>query len=91
MGEFDEKNCFGPVETGEVDAVAFGKWFISNPDLVGRLRKGRGLAGYRKETFYVRGRKGVCGLSCFGERRGRDVRTRRGHERRGEGVNGEIV
>ena len=45
--------------------MAFGKLFISNPDLVGRLRMGRGVAGYRKETFYV-GRKGYVDYPTWG-------------------------
>ncbi len=40
------------VESGEVDAVAFGRWFISNPDLVQRIKVGAELNKYNRATFY---------------------------------------
>ena len=40
------------------DLVAFGKWFISNPDLVRRLREGAALNVPDKATFYGGGAKG---------------------------------
>jgi N-ethylmaleimide reductase len=38
--------------------VAFGKAFISNPDLVERLRKGEPLAEANRATFYGGGAEG---------------------------------
>ncbi|KAJ5391488.1 Aldolase-type TIM barrel [Penicillium cosmopolitanum] len=35
--------------------VIFGRYFISNPDLVYRARKGLELSAYNRETFYVSG------------------------------------
>lgn len=43
---------------GEADAVAFGKLFIANPDLVERIRLAAPLNPWRKETFYEGGREG---------------------------------
>ncbi|MET0190716.1 MAG: alkene reductase, partial [Pseudonocardia sediminis] len=40
------------VESGLADVVAFGTMFISNPDLVARLRSGAPLAAADKSTFY---------------------------------------
>ena len=40
------------------DLVAFGKPFISNPDLVRRLREGAPLNPWDKSTFYGGGEKG---------------------------------
>ncbi len=40
------------VASGAADAVAFGKLFISNPDLVERLRADAPLAAPNRETFY---------------------------------------
>jgi N-ethylmaleimide reductase len=40
------------VARGAADAVAFGKAFISNPDLVERLRADAPLAPWHRETFY---------------------------------------
>jgi N-ethylmaleimide reductase len=43
---------------GEADLIAFGKPFISNPDLVERLKKGAPLNEWDKATFYGGGAKG---------------------------------
>lgn len=40
------------LQDGFADLVAFGKPFISNPDLVERFAAGAPLAGWDKETFY---------------------------------------
>jgi N-ethylmaleimide reductase len=42
----------------EADLIAFGKPFISNPDLVERLRTGAQLNEFDKATFYGGGAKG---------------------------------
>jgi N-ethylmaleimide reductase len=46
------------LEDGYADAVAFGKPFISNPDLVERIRRGAKWARWNKETFYTPGAEG---------------------------------
>ncbi|PLP96798.1 alkene reductase [Cupriavidus pauculus] len=43
---------------GKIDAVAFGRLFISNPDLVNRLRYGADLTIAARETYYGGGAKG---------------------------------
>jgi 2,4-dienoyl-CoA reductase-like NADH-dependent reductase (Old Yellow Enzyme family) len=40
------------LEAGEADAVAFGKWFIANPDLPHRLKTGAALNPARPDKFY---------------------------------------
>ena len=40
------------VEKGQIDAVAFGRLFIANPDLVERLRSKAELNNYDRATFY---------------------------------------
>ncbi|MCD4695976.1 MAG: alkene reductase [Bacteroidales bacterium] len=40
------------------DAVAFGKLFISNPDLVERFKTGASLIPWNEDTFYYGGEKG---------------------------------
>lgn len=40
------------VQAGEADAVAFGKWFIANPDLPQRLATNAPLNEARPEQFY---------------------------------------
>jgi N-ethylmaleimide reductase len=43
---------------GEADLIAFGKLFISNPDLVERFKRGAPLNAPDKATFYGGGAKG---------------------------------
>eukprot|EP00930_Biecheleria_cincta_P063249 TRINITY_DN48760_c0_g1_i1.p1 TRINITY_DN48760_c0_g1~~TRINITY_DN48760_c0_g1_i1.p1 ORF type:complete len:420 (-),score=69.60 TRINITY_DN48760_c0_g1_i1:15-1274(-) len=40
------------VRQNSVDLVAFGRWFISNPDLPERIRLGKSLNRYVRDTFY---------------------------------------
>lgn len=44
--------------SGAADLVAFGRPFISNPDLVERLRLGAPLNAWDQNTFYAGGEKG---------------------------------
>lgn len=46
------------LESGAADLIAFGKPFISNPDLVERLKTGAPLNAWDKNTFYGGGAKG---------------------------------
>jgi N-ethylmaleimide reductase len=46
------------LDAGGADLIAFGKPFISNPDLVERLKKGAALNEGDKNTFYGGGAKG---------------------------------
>ncbi len=46
------------LEEGLADAVAFGKAFISNPDLVARIRRGAEWAKWDETTFYSAGPRG---------------------------------
>ena len=46
------------VSGGQADGVAFGRAFISNPDLVERLRRDATLAPWNRETFYGGGAEG---------------------------------
>jgi N-ethylmaleimide reductase len=43
---------------GDTDAIAFGRFFISNPDLPERLRLGADLTPYDRATFYGGGAEG---------------------------------
>ncbi|RLN72286.1 hypothetical protein BBJ28_00010291 [Nothophytophthora sp. Chile5] len=49
---FDRTEAVEVAEEGAADLIAFGRYFISNPDLVERLRIGAGLTPYDKSTFY---------------------------------------
>ena len=46
------------LDAGAADLIAFGKPFISNPDLVERLKAGAPLNAWDKNTFYGGGAKG---------------------------------
>lgn len=46
------------LELGDADLVAFGKPFVSNPDLVERFAQNLELAKWDTDTFYVPGKKG---------------------------------
>jgi N-ethylmaleimide reductase len=48
------------------DLIAFGKPFISNPDLVERLKKGAPLNAFDKATFYGGGAKGYTDYPTLG-------------------------
>ena len=49
------------------DLIAFGKPFISNPDLVERLKKGAALNEWDKATFYGGGAKGYTDYPALKE------------------------
>jgi N-ethylmaleimide reductase len=50
----------------QADLIAFGKPFISNPDLVERLQRGAPLNEYDKNTFYGGGAKGYIDYPVLG-------------------------
>lgn len=51
-GGWDDSNIMGLLESGRYDALLFGRYFISNPDLVDRLKNGRPLSMYDRSRFY---------------------------------------
>jgi len=57
-GGFNKENATAAIEHGEADAVAFGRIFISNPDLPYRLEHDLPLAPYDRATFYGGDAKG---------------------------------
>jgi N-ethylmaleimide reductase len=52
---------------GRADLIAFGRSFISNPDLVERLRRGAALAPFDRATFYGGGEKGYTDYPTLAE------------------------
>jgi len=46
------------VADGTADAVVVGRWYISNPDLVERLKQGADLTEPNQATFYANGAEG---------------------------------
>ncbi len=55
---YDRDTAIAAVESGKVDAVAFGKAFIANPDLVRRLKDDAPLNEPNQPTFYGGGAQG---------------------------------
>ena len=51
-GGFTGETAEAAIADGHADAVAFGRIFISNPDLPRRLQRGFPLAPYNRKTFY---------------------------------------
>ena len=43
------------------DLVAYGRWFLANPDLPARFCLDAPLNKYRRETFYTQGDEGYTG------------------------------
>lgn len=52
------------INESRADAVAFGRLFISNPDLVRRLKDGIELRDWDTSTFYGNGSAGYVDYSC---------------------------
>jgi N-ethylmaleimide reductase len=55
---FDQEKGNKVIADGHADLVAFGKPYISNPDLVARFEHNLDLAAWDQETFYTTGAKG---------------------------------
>jgi N-ethylmaleimide reductase len=51
-GGFTGETADAAIRDGHADAVAFGRIFISNPDLPRRLQRGFPLTPYNRATFY---------------------------------------
>ena len=57
-GGYDLARANADLEAGRGDLVAFGRPFISNPDLVAKLQNGTALTAPDFDTFYTPGEKG---------------------------------
>lgn len=55
------------IASGHADAIAFGRWFISNPDLPRRLQLGVELNSYDRSTFYGGTEKGYTDYPALDE------------------------
>lgn len=51
-GGFNPENCNEGIAKGEHDLVAFGRFFVSTPDLVDRLRQNLPLYRWDRSRFY---------------------------------------
>ena len=57
-GGYTTEDAKTAVELNDVDAVAFGRFFIANPDLPKRIKTNVPLNPYNRETFYGGNEKG---------------------------------
>lgn len=57
-GNFDQEKGNDIIEEGLADLVAYGRWFISNPDLPQRFENNASLQKWDEATFYTPGQKG---------------------------------
>ena len=57
-GNFTAASAEAMVAEGSADAIAFGRYFISNPDLPERIRLGAPFTPYNRATFYGGDEKG---------------------------------
>jgi N-ethylmaleimide reductase len=55
---FDQEKGNDVIKAGDADLVAFGKPYVSNPDLVERFAEGVELTAWDSSTFYTPGAKG---------------------------------
>src|SRR5690606_891023 len=61
----DQQSAKQLLESGLADAVAFGRAYIANPDLVRRLRENEPLNAWDPSTFYAEGPKGYTDYPCL--------------------------
>ncbi|MTH98982.1 alkene reductase [Roseibium sp. RKSG952] len=66
---YDRDLAVNRVEGGDVDLVAFGRPYISNPDLVERLAQNASLNPWDQSTFYGGGREGYTDYPVLTETR----------------------
>jgi N-ethylmaleimide reductase len=66
-GGFTGEAADAAIGEGHADAIAFGRIFISNPDLPRRLREGLPLTPYNRATFYGGEAAGYTDYPVYGE------------------------
>ena len=62
---FNQESGNEVIEEGNADLVAFGKLFISNPDLVERFAMNAPMADWDEDTFYTQGEKGYTDYPTY--------------------------
>lgn len=67
-GGFEPEAAEAVVASGTADLVAFGRHFISNPDLPDRIRRRLPLAPYDRNTFYTFDARGYTDYPRFDAR-----------------------
>jgi len=57
-GGYNPESAKKEIESGDADAIAFGRLFIANPDLYRRIKEDKPLNKYNRATFYGGNEKG---------------------------------
>lgn len=55
---YSRESAIERVASGGADVIAFGRHFISTPDLVHRVKVGAAFNEYNRDTFYTQGDEG---------------------------------
>lgn len=63
--EYTPAEAEAAVESGEADAMAFGRAFLANPDLPDRIRRGLPLNAPRPALFYTQGAEGYTDYPAY--------------------------
>jgi tRNA-dihydrouridine synthase len=66
-GGFEPDSAKKTIEQGDADAIAFGRYFISNPDLPRRIREELPLAAYDRDTFHTFEAKGYTDYPFYNQ------------------------
>ena len=69
-GGFEPESAETVLEKGDADLVAFGRYFISNPDLPTRIRQKLPLSAYDRDTFYTFDARGYTDYPAYESRGG---------------------
>ena len=64
-GGYNRQNAIETIEANNADAIAFGRLFIANPDLVKRLKEDLALNKYDRATFYGGAQKGYTDYEFY--------------------------
>jgi N-ethylmaleimide reductase len=65
-GGFEADTAEASIDSGMPDAVAFGRHYLSNPDLVRRMREDLPLNAYDRDTFYTFDERGYTDYPTYG-------------------------
>jgi N-ethylmaleimide reductase len=66
-GGFEPNTAEAVIEKGDADLVAFGRYFISNPDLPKRIKLGLPLNNYDRNTFCTFGTRGYTDYPFYSD------------------------
>jgi N-ethylmaleimide reductase len=67
VGGFDAQSAEKVLQDKDADLIAFGRPFISNPDLVARMKAGAAISAPDMSTFYTPGGKGYTDYPALAE------------------------